>query len=182
MEFSFGSDCLTDNVNYLPISYWLGSEFSPLDQEHIIKKIGNWSFYKSYESTGLDKLEFLEFIEKSFKAKRDKHIYDQAIEKLKIIAPKEFGCDPKLFATDEVYRAWFARREDFLKSYQEALSDTYPNLKWMAVVDNLAPDICRALGGKVFKKDDPALAEIVHRHWAVVKRGCRCGIRITIKC
>lgn len=181
MEFSFGSDCLIDNVNYFSISYWVKKEFSASDQEYIIKKIGNWSFYQSYDKTGLDKLEFLEFIEKSFKAKRDKHIYDQAVGKLRGIAPREFGCDPELFAADEMYRVWFARRENFLKNYQAALKDTYPNLKWMAIVDNLTPEICRALDGKVFKKDDPMLAEIVHRHWAVVQRGCRCGIRITTK-
>ncbi len=179
IEFSFDSECRIDDKIIFPISYWLKTEFSEADQSYIFDKIGDWSFFKSYEKTGMDKLEFLEFIEKSFKAKRDKHIFDQAVDKLINIAPKDFGCDSELYAKDEMYRAWFARRENFLKNYKDGLEvSSREYFYWWPIVDNRTPDSCRRLDGAIFKKGDERLSSIVEQHWNKVNSGCRCGIRL----
>lgn len=100
--FDFESKNIIDNINFFSISTWVEVEFLPEDSAYIVGKIGGWSFYKDYDQNGLDKLEFLEFLEKSFQGKKDQHIHDQVLEKLKTIAPKEFCCNAEIYATESL--------------------------------------------------------------------------------
>ncbi|MEG2697280.1 MAG: hypothetical protein RR952_06895 [Cetobacterium sp.] len=178
--FDFESKNIIDNINFFSISTWVEVEFLPEDSAYIVGKIGGWSFYKDYDQNGLDKLEFLEFLEKSFQGKKDQHIHDQVLEKLKTIAPKEFCCNAEIYATDGMYRAWFARRDDFFRNYQAAKLRAERNagrdevyLKWMPLIDSRTPQSCYEFQDKIFNIDQN-FEKIANQHWATVQKGCRC--------
>lgn len=179
--YGFFNDCKIDGVDYLPISQWIAQEFSPDDALHITNKVGDWSFFKSYEQTGLNKLEFLEFLEKSFQAKKDINVHDLVVDKLKQIAPTEFGCDPNLYAVDTCYRVWFSLRESFFTGLNEAIShpeDIY--LVWDALSDNRSHQDCLDLHGKVFVIGKE-FTEIAEQHWLKARSGCRCSLNVMTK-
>lgn len=176
--YGFTSECRIDGLNYLPISQWIAQEFSPDDASHITKKMSDWSFFKSYEKNGLNKLEFLEFLEKSLKAKKDINIYELVVDKLKQIAPTEYGCDPELYATDTYYRVWFALRESFFSVLSSTLEQ--PNggyFVWGALSDNHSHQDCLDLHNKVFDVDMSFMA-IAEQHWLNVRSGCRCDLSL----
>lgn len=180
LNFEFEPECKIDNIIYFAISRWIEIEFSSEDANHIINKIGEWSFYKSYEQNGLNQLEFLEFLERSFLAKRDQYIHSQIIDKLRLIAPKEFDCDAEIYAIDEMYRAWFTRRDDFFRNYQAAKLRAERNagrdevyLKWMPLIDSRTPQSCYEFQDKIFNIDQN-FEKIANQHWATVQKGCRC--------
>lgn len=79
VNFGFFNECKIDNITYFPITKWIEKELSYDDGLYVVNKIGNWSFFQSYEKLGLDKLEFLEFLEKSLRAKKDIHVYEQVV-------------------------------------------------------------------------------------------------------
>lgn len=170
-----------DGVTYLSITEWIDSEFSHNDGLHITNKIGKWSFFQSYEKRGLDRLEFLEFLENSLKAKKDAHVYEQVIKKLKCIAPTEFGCEPEMYARDSRYRTWFSLRESFFSVLNEALlkenSSKPVYFVWGALSDIYSHPNCLDLHNKVFNIDEPFIA-IAEQHWAKVRGGCRCYLSV----
>lgn len=179
--YGFFNDCKIDGVDYLPISQWIAQEFSPDDAMHITNKIGGWSFFKSYEQTGLNKLEFLEFLERSLQAKKDINVYDLVIDKLKQIAPTKFSCDPELYATDTYYRVWFLLRESFFATLNEAIN--HPDdrhLVWNALSDNRSHRDCLDLHKKVFVIGKEFI-DIAEQHWSKVRSGCRCNLSVLTK-
>lgn len=178
--FSLDVEYKIDNIKYFTISWLINAEFSSEDESYIINKVGDWSFFKTYEQNGLDRLEFLEFLEKSFQAKNDESIYNQVIDKLRMIAPNEFGCDADMYATDSMYRSWFVSREYFFRNYQAAKiraerskgrNEIY--LEWVPLIDSETPDSCYAFQGKFFSINQ-SFDDIANQHWTNVQKGCRC--------
>lgn len=183
IEFSFDESKI-DNIEVFPISYWINREFDEAHRQIIIDKVGSWSFFKAHEEQGLNYHDFLEFMVESFKSKNDEAIKNQIIERFKVIAPTEFSCDPEIFATDSMYRAWFHNRSYFhsvLKKACEAKRDN-PNkdryfVLWDAIVDSRTPSICTDLNGVIFSSVDSEFNNIVLDHWNKVNYGCRCTLR-----
>lgn len=181
LSINFKEESKLHRANCLPISVWIAKEFSQDDGLYIKNKLENWSFYQLYEKLGMSELEFLEFLEKSLKAKKDSHIYKKIIEKLMLIAPNDFGCEPELYATDVYYRVWFLLRDSFHETMNKALSETNRHglmyFMWDSLVDNITPACCAELKDKVFPIDDRFLV-IADNHWSKVTGGCRCGLSV----
>lgn len=179
--FGFFNACKIDNITYFPITHWIEKEFSYDDGLHVVNKIGGWSFFQSYEKLGLNKLEFLEFLEKSLQAKKDIHVYEQVVDKLKLIAPTKFGCEPELYASDAKYRAWFLLREGFFKILNDALSVKHYGKSvyfvWGALSDMHSHQDCLDLHNKVFCVDESFIA-VAEKHWLKVRSGCRCDLSL----
>jgi len=182
LSFSFEEENRIDEVNFFPISKWIMKEFSQENKDYITNKVGDWSFFKRYEEFGLDKLELLEFLQDSFQGQKDKHIQDIVLDKLKEIAPKEFGCDPELYATSKYYRTWFTLRESFFKQMDEQFEqlDRQENTKylmWITVLDNYTPHECEKLNNRIFNVDE-SFKVIANLHWGEVHEFCRCDLRV----
>lgn len=179
--FGFFNECKIDNITNFSITQWIEREFSHDDGLHIVNKIGDWSLFQSYEKLGLDRLEFLEFLEKSLQAKKDIHVYEHVIEKLKLIAPTEFGCESELYARDTHYRAWFLLRDSFFKKLNEALSkESYHKtvyFVWNALSGMRSHQDCLYLHNKVFRVDE-SFVDIAEQHWLQVRSGCRCDLSL----
>lgn len=177
--FGFFGECKIDNINNLPITQWIKKEFSYDDGLYIVNKIGNWSSFQSYEKLGLNRLEFLEFLEKSLQAKKDIHIYEQVIEKLKLMAPTEFGCESELYARDTHYRTWFLLRDSFFKVISDALLNEHHSKQgyfvWSALSDMRSYQDCLDLHNKVFIIDKSFVA-FAEQHWTKARSGCRCSL------
>lgn len=179
--YGFFSDRKKDGIEYLPISQWITQEFSPDDALHVTNKLGDWTFFKSYEQTGLNNLEFLEFLEKSLRSKKDINIYDVVVDKLKKIAPTEYDCDPDLYAVDSHYRVWFLLRESFFLTLHDAINhpeDRY--LVWDALSDNRSHQDCLDLHKKVFVIGKEFI-DIAEQHWSKARSGCRCNLSALTK-
>ncbi|CAD9195571.1 structural protein [Acinetobacter bohemicus] len=181
VNFGFFNECKIDNITYFPITKWIEKELSYDDGLYVVNKIGNWSFFQSYEKLGLDKLEFLEFLEKSLRAKKDIHVYEQVVEKLKLIAPTEFGCDANLYAKDIYYRTWFLLRDSFFKVISDALLSEHQSKRdyfvWNALSDMHSHQDCLDLHNKVFIIDNSFIA-FAEQHWAKARSGCRCDLSV----
>ena len=166
------------DLSLKPITQLIGDEFQD-DVEYITNKIGNWSFCRRYEAEGVSKLEFLEFIQDSFQAKKDAHIQYLATQKLKEIAPKTFNCDPTCYALSKYYRTWFVLRESFFKQMHDVLArkndDVYFFL-WNTILDNNTPDKCKGLNDSIHNANADFIL-IANKHWSEVHEFCRCGIR-----
>lgn len=175
IEFTFNASQVGSNPQ--PITKLIHEEFND-DVDYIINKIGNWSFYQRYEAEGVNKLEFLEFIQDSFQAKKDAHIHQLATQKLMGIAPKDFNCDPKAYALSKSYRTWFVLRESFFKQMHDVLArkndDVYFFL-WDTILDNNTPDKCKELNDSIHNANADFIL-IANKHWIEVHEFCRCSI------
>lgn len=175
IEFGFNFDKCENNK---PISQFIKDEFAD-DWEYIIGKISDWSFYHGYENKGISYLEFLEFIQQSFQAKKEQHIHELVTEKLKRIAPTKFNCKPELYASSRSYRTWFLLRDSFYEKINDTLSVTDKKyfFEWNTILDNRTLIECCKLNGKLFEANIDFI-QIANSHWGEAKEHCRCYISV----
>lgn len=175
IEFNFG--LAVESGILKPISQFIKDEFTN-DKEYIFGKIGEWSFYQIYENKGVSYLEFLEFIQQSFQAKKEQHIHELATEKLKRIAPTEFNCQPELYASSRSYRTWFMLRDSFYEKIKSTLGKKEKYyFEWNTALDNRTPQECHQLNGKIFEVNEEFI-QVADKHWDEVHEHCRCGIYV----
>lgn len=177
-SFQFGGSSEKEGEKF---SYWVKKEF-PDEEPLIMSKVGNWSFTQKYESERICELEFLEFIQESFQSKKDEHIQNKVIDKLKAIAPRDFGCIPSLYASSKHYRTWFILRESFFIRVNQEYEwlNTYDDVKyfmWNTSIDNQTPKECQKLNNSIFCVDED-FKLIANKHWAEAREFCRCGINV----
>lgn len=72
----------------------------------------------------------------------------------------------------ETNKSLFMKRWKFCKGGAE----THPYALWQAVIDNRTARACGDLHGKVWRVDGETFADIVHNHFALKHKDCRCRI------